>query len=74
MSRISAYHLWETMSYTRYLSAYDPDRIWVIGSKTGDEREEDGANEENAFSKETRKYVSQQTRERWRNAKAMGAL
>ncbi|KAK4056133.1 hypothetical protein OIO90_002864 [Microbotryomycetes sp. JL221] len=68
------YHLWESVAFDRYLSPYDPDRIHNRGFKTGSEREEDGASDENSFSKETRQYVSLKMRHRWRAAKAKGLL
>jgi hypothetical protein len=66
------YHLWESVSHTRYLSPYDPDRIHNRGAKTGKEREEDGASDENAFSREGRRYVSREMRIAWRAARERG--
>ena len=60
------YHLWESLAWDRYLSPYDADRIHNRGAKTGAEREEDGASDESAFSREARQYVSLATRDRWR--------
>ncbi|KAM0787013.1 hypothetical protein ACM66B_006281 [Microbotryomycetes sp. NB124-2] len=68
------YHLWESVAYDRYLSPYDPDRVHNIGSKRGQEREEDGASDENSFSREVRQYVGQEMRQRWREAKKNGLL
>ncbi|KAK4049664.1 hypothetical protein OIV83_003939 [Microbotryomycetes sp. JL201] len=68
------YHLWESVAYDRYLSPYDPDRIHVRGMKKGAEREEDGASDENSFSKEVRQYVDEGMRQRWREAKRQGLL
>ncbi|BGP29129.1 hypothetical protein JCM10296v2_000867 [Rhodotorula toruloides] len=67
-------HLWESASYERYLSPYDPDRIHNRGKKVGEEREEDGASDENSFSREARRFVSEGFRRRWREAKARGEV
>jgi len=69
-----AYHLWESFAYERYLSPYDPDRIHNLGAKTGNEREEDGASDENSFSREARRWVGEAFRERWRKAKRAGLV
>ncbi|GAA6006888.1 uncharacterized protein JCM10292_000348 [Rhodotorula paludigena] len=68
------YHLWESASYTRYLLPYDPDRIHNRGLKHGAEREEDGASDENAFSREARRFVSDEFRSAWREAKKQGLV
>lgn len=68
------YHLWESASYARYLSPYDPDRIHNRGLKRGAEREEDGASDENAFSREARRFVSDEFRSAWREAKKQGLV
>lgn len=66
------YHLWESVAYDRYLSPYDPDRIHNRGKKHGKEREEDGASDESTFSREARKFVSNEFRIAWRAAKERG--
>ncbi|POY73462.1 hypothetical protein BMF94_3399 [Rhodotorula taiwanensis] len=69
-----ACHLWESAAYERYLSPYDPDRIHNRGKKHGPEREEDGASDENSFSREARRFVSDEFRQAWREAKAQGLV
>ncbi|TKA53349.1 hypothetical protein B0A53_04367 [Rhodotorula sp. CCFEE 5036] len=69
-----ACHLWESTAYQRYLSPYDPDRIHNRGKKQGAEREEDGASDENSFSREARRFVSDEFRAAWRAAKALGLV
>ncbi|GAA5910388.1 hypothetical protein JCM5296_000583 [Sporobolomyces johnsonii] len=68
------YHLWESFAHERYLSPYDPDRIHTRGIKKGQEREEDGANDENVFSREARRWVGDGFRERWRQARNEGTV
>ncbi|GAA5873488.1 hypothetical protein JCM8547_005444 [Rhodosporidiobolus lusitaniae] len=68
------YHLWESVAYDRYLSPYDPDRIHNRGKKHGKEREEDGASDENSFSKEARRFVSNEFRIAWRAAVERGDI
>ncbi|GAA5918014.1 hypothetical protein JCM8208_004051, partial [Rhodotorula glutinis] len=68
------YHLWESLAYERYLSPYDPDRIHNRGKKHGAEREEDGASDENSFSREARQYVTDDFRRAWRQARSEGLV
>ncbi|GAA6040149.1 hypothetical protein JCM8097_002054 [Rhodosporidiobolus ruineniae] len=68
------YHLWESVAYDRYLSPYDPERIDYRGAKHGADREEDGASDENAFSREARRYVSREFREAWGEARERGEV
>ncbi|GAA6050554.1 hypothetical protein JCM3770_005597 [Rhodotorula araucariae] len=68
------YHLWESVAYARYLSPYDPDRIDHRGARHGAEREEDGASDENSFSREARRFVSDELRDAWHRAKRDGLV
>lgn len=70
-----AYHLWESADEAeRYLGPYDPDRIHNRGAKKGEEREEDGASDENAFSREGRRWISEEFRREWREARKRGEV
>jgi len=45
-----------------------------LGAKVGNEREEDGASDENSFTREARRWVGEGFRERWRKAKRAGLV
>ena len=68
------YHLWQSVAWDRYLKYYDPDRIHNRGMKHGAEREEDGRSDESSFSRQARRWVSEELRAEWREAVKKGLV
>lgn len=67
-----AYHLWESVAYKRFLASYDPERIHDRDGKGGGDGRE--LRDENSFSREVRRFVSDEFRAAWREARAQGLV